>query len=174
MAVPLAEPSAENQWLTPHVGDVGTANRCCLSLSPLTQAGETAHFRQDALPKLWCNPGKKSLSKIQSQDLVSANSEGQRPVAKTLSLQKVCWIHTYLTSADTPHSLAIEGFKCTLCSEQQLDKKHKTLSKHQIQFLLSRQKAEKVFVCLIFGTPNNYSKGKKKADSGLIHYMNNI
>lgn len=61
VAVSLAEPSAKDQWLTPNVGDFSTADRCYFSLSPLTQAGETADFRQDALPKAWCNPEKKNL-----------------------------------------------------------------------------------------------------------------
>lgn len=61
VAVSLAEPSAKNQWLTPHVGDFSPADRCYFSLSPLTQTGETAHFRQDALPKSWCNPEEKKI-----------------------------------------------------------------------------------------------------------------
>lgn len=84
VALSLAEHSAKSQWLTPHVGDFSAADRYYFSLSPLTQAGETAHFRQDALPKVWCNPTKKNLFTIQNQNLVSANSEGQRPEAKAL------------------------------------------------------------------------------------------
>lgn len=62
-------------------------------------------FQTGCPPKVVMQPWrKKNLFRIQNQDLVSANSERQRPVAQTLSLQKVCWIDTYLTSADTSYS----------------------------------------------------------------------
>lgn len=90
----------------------------------------------------------------------------------------VGWIYTYLTSADTSHSPVlyyftyIQGIKWTLCSEKQLDEKHKMLSKHQIQFLLSMQKSRKGF-CLILEL-QTATQSKKTIDGGLISYMNNI
>lgn len=69
VAVSLAEPSAKNQWCTAHVGASNTAGRCYFSPPPppLIQPGETAHFRQDALPKSWCNPGKKICSRSKTR-----------------------------------------------------------------------------------------------------------
>lgn len=139
VAASLAECSAKNQRLTANVGDFSAADRCYLSV-PLTQA----HFRQGALPK-------KSVHRP-NRDLVSANSGRQRPMVKHCRYRRYVEL-THILCQRTLHMLVsycftyISGFKCTFCRERQLDKKHNTLSKHQIPFLLSMQKAE--VSCLI-------------------------
>lgn len=72
VALFLKEALARNQGRTPHVGDIGTAGGCSFSLSPVTWAGETAHCRQDALPRVMMQPRKKK-SVQDPKALVSAN-----------------------------------------------------------------------------------------------------
>lgn len=150
VAVSLAEPSAESQGLAPHVGGLSPAHRGCFPLSPLTQAGEMAQFRHDALPESWCNPGKeKNLFKIQNQDLTIQNhrDSGQDPglVEGMLNLYILNISSHFILCCLWLFYLHL-GFQRMFCSEQQLDKKHKTLSKHQIQFPLSRQKKQETFL----------------------------
>lgn len=113
-------------------------------------------------------PWRKKAVENPNQDLVSA-SWGQRPVAKTRSLQKVRWVYTYLTSADSPYSHVFSGFtyikhfKCTFCTvvkniEFWVNTRH--------SWCLSMQKREKVFVCLI--SELQVTTQSQKADSGLI------
>lgn len=144
VAVSWAEPSAENQWLTPHVGDFSRAERCYFSV-PMDRSWGDSALQTRWPPKAWHNPEKTNLFMTRNQGPVSANSERQRPVTNTQPLQKVRWTDTYSTSADTSYSRVSYCFtymsciQCTFCGEWQLDKKCNTVNKQQIQF----------FVCLI-------------------------
>lgn len=110
---------------------------------------------------------KKKSVREPNQDLVSANSERQRPVAKALSLQKVRWIYTYLTSADTSYGLV--SF-IGLPTYRVLNV-HSVVNDSWIKNITLRYsscspcKKQKFFVCLILKL--QITK-KKKADSGLI------
>lgn len=159
----------------PHMGASSPASRCYFSPpapAPRTPPGETAHFRQDALPKSWCNPGKKKKSTQVPKpgsgfcQLRTTETSGKNTVVTEGTLN---WRRSNTTGHVTlpssiilPTDSVLNVHSVVIHSWRQNIKR----SKHQIQCLLSMQKSRKGFCLADFEL--QITTPRKKADSGLI------